>query len=42
MAGLMVKVFEDGKRFDELHRRWNEKMDQPFLLYDGAPSPFLS
>ena len=35
--------FEDAKkRFDELHRCWNEKMDRPFPLYDGAPSPFLS
>ena len=35
--------FEDAKkRFDELHRRWNEKMDRPFPLFDGAPSPFLS
>ena len=30
------------KRFDGLHRRWNERMDRPFPLFDGAPSPFLS
>jgi hypothetical protein len=37
------KGFEDAKkRFDQLHRRWGEKMDRPFPLYDGAPSSFLS
>ena len=35
--------FEDAKkRFDELHRLWDEKMDRPFPLFDGAPSPYLS
>lgn len=37
------KGLEDARqRFDELHRLWDEKMDRPFPLFEGAPSPYLS
>ena len=39
MAGLTMKVLKVLKKgLMSCHRRWNEKMDRPFPLFDGASS----